>query len=158
MLIQPKVSPSTLARRAPWESVRSRSVCWEVHVHCRRKQMAQLGSWAWRILLQAFTSTEGFCLTAFYPISEPQRHCRNTATVRAFLPAVPVAGEHIWYQTASNHKVLTSADRNSVSTVAPALLYCSVWAQRQEFRKQQSEKHRLCEARSELSWRQLVSV
>lgn len=77
-------------------------------------------------LCKHFTSTESFCLTALYPISEAQRHCKNTATVWAFLMAVPVAGEHVSCQTASNQKVLTSAERNSVSPVTPALLYYSV--------------------------------
>lgn len=46
---------------------------------------------------------------------ETHNHCLGTSHGCA------VAGEHLWCQTASNQIVLASAERSSVSTVAPAL-------------------------------------
>lgn len=46
---------------------------------------------------------------------ETHSHCLGTSHGCA------AAGEHLWRQTASNQKVLASAERSSVSTAAPAL-------------------------------------
>lgn len=86
--LSPKVSSSSLARRAP-ENLYDLGLC-----NGRSICTAEGSRWySWEaghegFLCKHFTSTEGFCRTAFYPISEPLSHCRNTATVWALLTAV----------------------------------------------------------------------